>query len=254
MVPHGNGYRCVHASMWSSARRSSPSRSWSGRFAGSRARARARRPDELRSRRPSSTPGRGRASRASGDAHASRRRRRRRSPRRADVIIRQGRGATSSRRRRWCSGSRSRISSCSTCARRPSATGHIPRAHLIPLDELEDRLRELPPKDAQLSSTAPRAAGARRPARSSPTTAGRGSSTWRAACTPGPARARNGTRRSPPPPPPPGRRARSTIAAVDQRGAGRGRDPRVSSTPRSRSTSTTSASSTTSTSPRRRSR
>ena len=30
------------------------------------------------------------------------------------------------------------------------ANGHIPRATLIPLDELEDRLRELPPKDAQI--------------------------------------------------------------------------------------------------------
>jgi metal-sulfur cluster biosynthetic enzyme/rhodanese-related sulfurtransferase len=30
------------------------------------------------------------------------------------------------------------------------ANGHIPRAHLVPLDELEDRLRELPPKDAQI--------------------------------------------------------------------------------------------------------
>jgi metal-sulfur cluster biosynthetic enzyme/rhodanese-related sulfurtransferase len=30
------------------------------------------------------------------------------------------------------------------------ANGHIPRAHLIPLDEIEDRLRELPPKDARL--------------------------------------------------------------------------------------------------------
>ena len=30
------------------------------------------------------------------------------------------------------------------------ANGHIPRATLIPLDELEDRLRELPPKDARM--------------------------------------------------------------------------------------------------------
>jgi metal-sulfur cluster biosynthetic enzyme/rhodanese-related sulfurtransferase len=30
------------------------------------------------------------------------------------------------------------------------ANGHIPRATLIPLDELEDRLRELPPKDARI--------------------------------------------------------------------------------------------------------
>lgn len=30
------------------------------------------------------------------------------------------------------------------------ANGHIPRARLIPLDELEDRLRELPPKDARV--------------------------------------------------------------------------------------------------------
>jgi metal-sulfur cluster biosynthetic enzyme/rhodanese-related sulfurtransferase len=30
------------------------------------------------------------------------------------------------------------------------ANGHIPRANLIPLDELEDRLRELPPKDARV--------------------------------------------------------------------------------------------------------
>jgi metal-sulfur cluster biosynthetic enzyme/rhodanese-related sulfurtransferase len=30
------------------------------------------------------------------------------------------------------------------------ANGHIPRANLIPLDELEDRLRELPPKDARI--------------------------------------------------------------------------------------------------------
>ena len=30
------------------------------------------------------------------------------------------------------------------------ASGHIPDAHLIPLDELEDRLRELPPKDAAM--------------------------------------------------------------------------------------------------------
>jgi metal-sulfur cluster biosynthetic enzyme/rhodanese-related sulfurtransferase len=30
------------------------------------------------------------------------------------------------------------------------ANGHIPRAKLIPLDELEDRLRELPPKDARV--------------------------------------------------------------------------------------------------------
>jgi metal-sulfur cluster biosynthetic enzyme/rhodanese-related sulfurtransferase len=28
--------------------------------------------------------------------------------------------------------------------------GHIPRAHLVPVDELEDRLRELPPKDARI--------------------------------------------------------------------------------------------------------
>jgi metal-sulfur cluster biosynthetic enzyme/rhodanese-related sulfurtransferase len=30
------------------------------------------------------------------------------------------------------------------------ANGHIPRATLIPIDELEDRLRELPPKDARM--------------------------------------------------------------------------------------------------------
>src|SRR5207247_1430296 len=30
------------------------------------------------------------------------------------------------------------------------ASGHIPNAHLIPVDELEDRLRELPPKDTPL--------------------------------------------------------------------------------------------------------
>jgi metal-sulfur cluster biosynthetic enzyme/rhodanese-related sulfurtransferase len=30
------------------------------------------------------------------------------------------------------------------------ANGHIPRAHLVPVDELEDRLRELPPKDARI--------------------------------------------------------------------------------------------------------
>lgn len=30
------------------------------------------------------------------------------------------------------------------------ANGHIPRANLIPVDELEDRLRELPPKDAKI--------------------------------------------------------------------------------------------------------
>lgn len=30
------------------------------------------------------------------------------------------------------------------------ANGHIPRANLIPVDELEDRLRELPPKDAKV--------------------------------------------------------------------------------------------------------
>ena len=30
------------------------------------------------------------------------------------------------------------------------ASGHIPKAHLVPLDELEDRLRELPPKDAAI--------------------------------------------------------------------------------------------------------
>jgi len=30
------------------------------------------------------------------------------------------------------------------------ANGHIPRAKLVPLDELEDRLRELPPKDARI--------------------------------------------------------------------------------------------------------
>ena len=30
------------------------------------------------------------------------------------------------------------------------ANGHIPRATLIPLDELEDRLRELPPRDARI--------------------------------------------------------------------------------------------------------
>jgi len=30
------------------------------------------------------------------------------------------------------------------------ANGHIPRAMLIPVDELEDRLRELPPKDTQM--------------------------------------------------------------------------------------------------------
>src|SRR5262245_45434778 len=30
------------------------------------------------------------------------------------------------------------------------ANGHIPRATLIPVDELEDRLRELPPKDARI--------------------------------------------------------------------------------------------------------
>jgi metal-sulfur cluster biosynthetic enzyme/rhodanese-related sulfurtransferase len=30
------------------------------------------------------------------------------------------------------------------------ANGHIPRATLIPLDELEDRLRELPPKDTRM--------------------------------------------------------------------------------------------------------
>src|SRR6185295_3343737 len=29
------------------------------------------------------------------------------------------------------------------------ANGHIPRATLIPVDELEDRLRELPPKDTR---------------------------------------------------------------------------------------------------------
>jgi metal-sulfur cluster biosynthetic enzyme/rhodanese-related sulfurtransferase len=37
--------------------------------------------------------------------------------------------------------------------------GHIPRAHLIPLDELEDRLKELPRKDAQILVTC--AAGGR---------------------------------------------------------------------------------------------
>ena len=31
------------------------------------------------------------------------------------------------------------------------ANGHIPRAHLVPVDELEDRLRELPPKDARIA-------------------------------------------------------------------------------------------------------
>jgi metal-sulfur cluster biosynthetic enzyme/rhodanese-related sulfurtransferase len=30
------------------------------------------------------------------------------------------------------------------------ANGHIPRAHLVPVDELEDRLRELPPNDARI--------------------------------------------------------------------------------------------------------
>jgi len=30
------------------------------------------------------------------------------------------------------------------------ANGHIPRAHLVPVDELEDHLRELPPKDARI--------------------------------------------------------------------------------------------------------
>jgi len=30
------------------------------------------------------------------------------------------------------------------------ANGHIPRAHLVPVDELEDRLRELPAKDARI--------------------------------------------------------------------------------------------------------
>ena len=30
------------------------------------------------------------------------------------------------------------------------ANGHIPRATLVPLDELDDRLRELPPKDARI--------------------------------------------------------------------------------------------------------
>ena len=30
------------------------------------------------------------------------------------------------------------------------ASGHIPTAHLIPVDELEDRLRELPPKDTPM--------------------------------------------------------------------------------------------------------
>src|SRR5262249_56777581 len=30
------------------------------------------------------------------------------------------------------------------------ANGHIPRAHLVPLDELEDRLRDLPSKDTPI--------------------------------------------------------------------------------------------------------
>lgn len=37
--------------------------------------------------------------------------------------------------------------------------GHIPRAHLVPVDELEDRLRELPPKDRLMLVTC--AAGGR---------------------------------------------------------------------------------------------
>ena len=44
---------------------------------------------------------------------------------------------------------RRRISSSSTSARAAEfANGHIPSAHLIPVDELEERLRELPAKDA----------------------------------------------------------------------------------------------------------
>jgi len=65
------------------------------------------------------------------------------------------------------------------------ASGHIPNAHLIPVDELEDRLNELPARTRSCSSTAPPGAGAPRRARPSASAGSPVSSTWRAGCTPG---------------------------------------------------------------------
>src|SRR5213596_2149364 len=51
------------------------------------------------------------------------------------------------------------------------ASGHIPDAHLIPVDELEDRLRELPAKDSVMLVHCAWAGGARPPVRPSVCTA-----------------------------------------------------------------------------------
>ena len=98
-----------------------------------RARRHARRP-RARPRRHPHAPRRGRRGRAA----AARRHR-----------ARRGRTAASRPRPRWCS-TQQQPELFVLDVRTPAEfnAGHIPRAHSIPLDELEDRLGELPPRDA----------------------------------------------------------------------------------------------------------